>query len=145
MFKMLIGMSFITVSVNFLLSESHYKKYIKVILGLFTVTIIIQGISGIKDIKLDSSIIDEIESKAQMNSDIAMNDIKNVMLDNVKSNITKRLSDENIKLKELEINIDENFNITILVMRLENKAQSLRATDILVNEFYIDRKVIETG
>ena len=145
MFKMLIGMSFISVAVNFLLSESHYQKYIKVILGLFTVTIIIQGISGIKDIRLDSSIIDEIERKAEINSSIATEDIKNVMLENVKSNITNRLNEENIKVKELEINIDENFNITVLVIRLENKLHNDRVVDILTNEFYIDKNVIETG
>ena len=145
MFKMLIGMSFISVAVNFLLSESHYQKYIKVILGLFTVTIIIQGISGIKDIKPDTSIIDEIERKAEINSSLAMEDITSVMLDNVKNNITNRLNEENIKVKELEINIDENFNITVLVIRLENKLYNSRVVDILANEFYIDKNVIETG
>lgn len=145
MFKMLIGMSFISVAVNFLLSESHYQKYIKVILGLFTVTIIIQGISGIKDIKPDTSIIDEIERKAEINSSLAMEDITSVMLDNVKNNITNRLNEENIRVKELEINIDENFNITVLVIRLENKLYNSRVIDILVNEFYIDKNVIETG
>ena len=77
---MLIGVTFLTVISDVLLSDNSYKKYIKSIIGIFILTIIVQGMFGLKDIKIDYSVIDKIEKQVEDNMYVLEEDIKNEMI-----------------------------------------------------------------
>jgi len=141
MFKMIIGMTFFTVITDIILSDSAFKKYVNVLIGLFTVTVIVQGISGMKEISIDYSYMDEIEK--QINENIySMN---TEIIKNAENNISDILKNEGIETEYVEITADENYNITNLKIKLENTALTEKALFILEREFNIDKKVVETG
>ena len=143
MFKMLIGITFLTVIADVLLTDSSYKKYIKSIIGIFTLAIIVQGIFSLEDIKIDYSVIDRIEKQVEDNMYILEEDIKNEMINNLKRNITSGLLKYDIKITEISINCDENLNIVNMVIRLKNKADKEKTIRILTEEFHISETVID--
>lgn len=145
MFKMLIGITFLTVIADIILSDNDYKKYVKSVIGIFVVIIVIQGFLGIKTLKIDYSIIEDIEKEVKKNTLILQDDIVSEMLSNVKREIILRLKKDNIELNELVINTDENLNIISVVIRLENEEFNEKAVNIISKEFNIDKNVIETG
>ena len=143
MFKMLIGITFLTVIADVLLTDSSYKKYIKSIIGIFTLAIIVQGIFSLEDIKIDYSVIDRIEKQVEDNMYILEEDIKNEMINNLKRDITSGLLKYDIKITEISINCDENLNIVNMVIRLKNKADKEKTIRILTEEFHISETVID--
>lgn len=143
MFKMLIGITFLTVIADVLLTDSSYKKYIKSIIGIFTLAIIVQGIFSLEDIKIDYSVIDRIEKHVEDNMYILEEDIKNEMINNLKRDITSGLLKYDIKITEISINCDENLNIVNMVIRLKNKADKEKTISILTEEFHISETVID--
>lgn len=143
MFKMLIGITFLTVIADVLLTDSSYKKYIKSIIGIFTLAIIVQGIFSLEDIKIDYSVIDTIEKQVEDNMYILEEDIKNEMINNLKRDITSGLLKYDIKITEISINCDENLNIVNMVIRLKNKADKEKTIRILTEEFHISETVID--
>lgn len=141
MFKMLIGMTFFTVITDIIFSDSAFKKYVNVLIGLFTITVIVQGISGVKELNFDYGFMDEIEK--QVNENIYS--VNSEIIKNAELNISAVLEKEGIKIKNIEITADESYNIISLKIKLENPELAEKAVFILEQEFDIDKKAVETG
>lgn len=142
MFEMMIGITFLSVVADIILTDSNYKKYIKSVIGIFTLAVIVQGVFNLKDIKVDYSIVDEIEIKANENVKLLEEDIKKEIVNDLKNNIMLNLSKKELRLKELFINIDENMNLISVVITPENEANKEKIVEILITEFSIPEEII---
>lgn len=145
MFKMLIGMTFITVVADVLISGSKYKKYVNSVIGIFIVTLVVQGISGFKDITPNYGIIEEIEKDAEKSIVYAEDEIKKEMMKNAAQNIKELLVSEGISVNEISLDIDSNYNITFIKIKLTDISYKDKVISLLSERLYIDKSVIEAG
>ena len=142
MFEMMIGITFLSVIADIILTDSNYKKYIKSVIGIFTLTVIVQGVFNLKDIKVDYSIVDEIEIKANENVKLLEEDIKKEIVSDLENNIILNFAKKEIRVKELSVNIDENMNLISVVIIPENESDKEKITEILITEFSIPNEII---
>lgn len=138
MFKILVGMSLITVVAEMFLSGSKFKKYVKSVVGIFAFLIIIEGVFSLEYKGLDDDLIKKAESIAQ---DVITKSEENIM-DTFKNNIKNTLLNENIEVIRLDIRYDKNLVIKKISIKLKNRKDEKKAEEILLNNFGIDFNLI---
>ena len=141
MFEKLIGISFLSLASDILLSKSSFKKYIKAIIGAMFVLTVISGISKAGEFKID--IPDYDISNVEENREIFMEDLNSRIVLNTEQAIKDKLSDENIKFSYISIDFNEDYRIKNIRICLEDYSKDKDAAiELLVNYFKIDKEVI---
>ncbi len=141
MFEKLIGLSFVSLAADMLLSKSSFKKYIKAVIGAMFVIAVISGISSAGDFKLeipkeDAVVIEE-------NREVFMESLLSEVVLNTEKAIKDKLTKENILIKSITIDFYDDYSIKNIDISLENYSKDrARAIELLVNYFEIDKEVI---
>lgn len=137
MFKSLIGISFLEIICDILLSKSSYKKYVKTVIGILSVAIIIGGFINKNNIKFDYSVIEEAEIIAENNFNIASKNITEKVINTVKKNIYNDLMENGIIVKDIEIKIDDDYNITMLKLYNTEKIENQNVLNMLKEKYNV--------
>lgn len=141
MFEKLIGLSFVSLAADILLSKSSFKKYIKAVIGAMFVIAVISGISSAGDFKLDT--FKEESFNYEENREIFMENLKSEVVLNTEKAIKDKLLRENIEIKSIIIDFYEDYRIKNIEISLENYSKDRdKAINLLVNYFEIDKEVI---
>lgn len=137
MFKSLVGISFLEIICDILLCKSNYKKNVKTVIGILSVAIIIGEFANIKDIKIDTSIIEEAEIIAENNYNIASKDITKKVVDTVGKNICNDLIGNGIIVRDVKIEIDGDYNITMLKLYGTEKIENQNVLNMLEEKYNV--------
>ncbi len=141
MFEKLIGLSFVSLAADILLSKSSFKKYIKAVIGAMFVIAVVSGISSAGDFQIDA--FKEESFAPEENREIFMENLKEEVVLNTEKAIKDKLLRENIEIKSITIDFYEDYRIKNIEISLENYSKDKdKAINLLVNYFEIDKEVI---
>lgn len=140
-FKILIGLSFLAVLVDMLMLEGSFKKYVRSILGLVMLLVMINAFTGVKNISLDFSFLNEAGA-AEKNSQEFTVDLFQDVKQRIEQKITDLLTQKEISVQEIDITLDKDFQLTSVALHLQRTEEERQAKKILTEEFKIDDKII---
>src|SRR5574344_1773803 len=143
----LLCLAILVVIVQLIIPKTNLRKYIYTLIGIITViTIISPVVDMLKKGNIQSS-ISEVLSKFSNNSDtISVNSdglesqknqlIKIQFIQNVKSDVMLKLAEKNIVVNDINIVIDNDYNITkmeIKIAKIDNKNASINSVSQMIS------------
>ncbi len=138
MFKMIVAISLISVICEMFLSGSSFKKYIRVVFGIFVLLIIIENIFLSDPVNIDTSILD----KAEMITDLTVTEAEKELIDIYEKNIKEELLKNNINVLDVYVRCDSNLTITKIKIDLKDKKEKDKVLRILTESFGLDTNII---
>lgn len=139
MFKMLVGISFMSVISELLLSDGKFKKYLRAVIGIFTLLIIVEGVFGLKSIEFDDSLLREAERIA----DETTYSVNAEILEKFEKNIEDELKNNGIETEKVNVKCDRKMNITKIKVQLNDFNDRDKVIGLLAEKFGIDTAIIE--
>ena len=138
MFEKLIGLSFLSVISDLLLSGSSFKKYIKSIIGAMFVLTVITSFAGREEINFRLP-----EIKEEDFNRVYETELRKEVAKNTSDSIKNKLLENGIETVNLTIDFKDGFYIKKITVFLKNYSKdSGKTIDLLVNYFKIDKEVI---
>ncbi len=141
-FKILIGISFLAVLSDMLISDGSFQKYVRSILGLVMLFVIINTFSGVRQISFDFSWLDDIQTEEGGQTAI-QTDLYSSVKKKIEKKIGETLSEENIETEEIDITLDKEYHMTSIMISLKNKQLKKEVVKILQNQFQIDPAILD--
>lgn len=138
MFKMLIGISFITIFCDLILSQGSFKKYVRGIVGIFAFLVILEGIFSSKLYTIDTAFLDEAYEISDMTTKKAQNEIVSVYENNIK----KELENNNIEVIKVEVKCDDSLTIESVNIALKDVNKINDAIKVISEKFAIEKSLI---
>ena len=138
MFKILVGMSLLSVVVEFFLSDSRFKKYIRAIVGILFLSVIIEGV-------FSTSVFDDCDSlirEAEKLSERTVLTLEKEIVDEYESDIKRLIEESNIKVENVKVRCDENLILKSVNIRITEAEDEKKVNEILKNEMGIDERII---
>ena len=140
-FKILIGISFLAVLADMLMLEGTFKKYVRSILGLVMLLVMINAFTGIKNISLDFSLLNEADAAQEVQQGITIDLFQDVK-QRIEEKIITALAQKEISVPEIDVTLDKDFHLTSVSLKLQRTEDTRRAQKILTEELKIDDKII---
>ena len=162
----MLCLGILIVIIQLITPKTNLRKYIYTLVGIITVITILSPIVDIlTKSDVEESISNVLSSINMENDAITVNsegleDKKNELLkiqfiDNLKSDITTKLKEKSVKTKNINVSVDEGYNITKLELKIEKldkEKVNINSVNQIVgyinNEYSIDYSkisVIEEG
>lgn len=140
-FKILIGLSFLAVLADMLMLEGTFKKYVRSILGLVMLLVMINAFTGIKNISLDFSLLNEANAAEELQQGITIDLFQDVK-QRIEEKITAELTQNEISAQEIDVTLDKDFRLTSVALSLQRTEDRRRTQEILTEKLKIDDKII---
>ncbi len=141
-FKILIGISFLSVLSDMLISEGSFQKYVRSILGIVMLLIIINTFAGVKQITFDFSWLDQIQQEDHLNIAVET-DLYSDVKKRIEGNIAAELNTKDIETEDIDITLDKDYHMTSVVISLKNKQLEKQVAGILEEQFQIEPTILE--
>lgn len=143
MFEKLIGLSFVSLICDILLTGSEFKKYIKSLVGAVFVLTLLNGFFNfsLPQITLPDEKAFEIEGE-KYEEEFYENLREEVILNTEKA-IREKFSQKNIGIESITIDFDEEYSVKKIEISLSSYSKDKdKAIELLVNYFMIDKEVV---
>ena len=140
-FKWLIGISFLSVMADMIMLEGNFKKYVRTILGLVMLLVMIHAFTGIRNVSFDFSFPTEesaSEETKQEISDALVLEVRQRIEDKVRA----ELGEEQISMQEIRIDLDKDFALRAICLRLQSAEDIPKARKILTEKLKVDGNII---
>ena len=143
MFEKLIGLSFISLASDMLLSGSSFKKYIKAVIGAVFVLTVISGVLKADNFKIDIPSEDTFYENSADFHEMYYESLREEVVLNTEKAIKEEFFKENIEISSMTIDFNEDFSIEKIKIYLKNYSKDYhKAIELLVNYFKIGKEVI---
>lgn len=139
MFKMIVGISLMSVVAEMFLSDIKFKKYVRSIIGIFTFVIIIEGVFSLEPLNIDFNMIDE----AQRISDITLSQAESEIIKIYENNIKQELKNNQIDVVNINVKCDGNMTVKNIYVKLKNIEYKEKTMTLLVENFGLEKSLIE--
>ena len=159
----LLCLSILIVIIQLVIPKTNLRKYIYTLIGIITViTIISPVVDLLKKQDIKESIADVLSSFNTNDATISVNSsdleekktglVKVQFIDSIKQDIKDKLENKNIKVKSINVSVDDNYDITKLEIKiLKSKTGIVSVNEIVKyvnNEYGIDYSkisIVEEG
>ena len=121
--------------------EGTFKKYVRSILGLVMLLVMINAFTGIKNISLDFSLLNEADAAEEVQQGITIDLFQDVK-QRIEEKIITALTQKEISVPEIDVTLDKDFHLTSVSLKLQRTEDTRRAQKILTEELKIDDKII---
>ena len=144
MFEKLIGISFVSLICDILLSGSDFKKYIKSLVGAVFVLTFLNGFFNFSFPQITLPDEKRFELEAEKYEAEFYENLKDEVVLNTEKEIKEKFLSENIGIESIIIDFDEEYSVKKIEISLSSYSKDKdKAIELLVNYFMIDKEVVK--